>query len=60
MGGPGPKTTLGKCEECGDVYTLRVLSNGELQRLTETGACDCGSQSFRELEPDDLDGPAAE
>lgn len=54
MGGPGPETTLGQCEACGDLYTLRVLSNGTLRRLTETGACDCGSLEFRELEPDDL------
>ncbi|GGL65762.1 hypothetical protein [Halocalculus aciditolerans] len=58
MGGPGPETTLGQCEACGAVYTLRVRGDGAFQRLTADGACDCGNETFRELAPEDLDGPS--
>jgi len=42
----GAPQTLGRCNECGNVYPVQTTASGELRAIGTGGDCECGNDSF--------------
>ncbi|QLG60845.1 hypothetical protein [Halorarum salinum] len=42
----GEPEFLGQCSDCGHVYTIQELEDGELRPVGTDGTCTCGNDGF--------------
>ncbi|NHN46934.1 hypothetical protein G9464_04900 [Halostella sp. JP-L12] len=45
-GSGGEPQTFGQCTECGTIYPVQTVRNGELRPVGTDGTCSCGNDEF--------------
>lgn len=46
--------TVARCENCGNIYSVRIQEDGTVYPIGNAGSCDCGSTEFTVLDADNL------
>lgn len=44
------RKTIARCDECGDIYSVRVQNDGSIHVIGNAGPCSCGSTNFTVLD----------
>lgn len=47
--------TIARCDECEQIYSVRVHEDGTVRPIGSGGSCQCGGTEFTVLEADGLD-----